>query len=155
MPVRKPLIEVRTSPIHGRGVVALRRIRKGTRVIEYKGERVTHDEADARYEDVDESYTTLFTIDDTWVIDAERNGNEARFINHSCEPNCEAVLEEGRVFIYAMRTIREGEELVYDYHLQRSGRFRKEWYQLYACRCGAEKCRGTMLRRPRRRKPAA
>src|ERR1035438_10360127 len=89
---RTPRIEVRNSPIHGFGVLALRRIRKGTTVIEYIGDRVTHEEADSRYEDKDpnDSHTFLFTVDSKTVIDGGVGGNEARYINHACDPNCES-----------------------------------------------------------------
>src|SRR5580704_11981814 len=104
---RRPMIEVRHSPIHGYGVFALRRIRKGATVIEYLGDRVSHEAADARYEDKDasDSHTFLFTFDSRTVIDAGINGNEARFINHGCDPNCQSVSMGKRVFIEAIRTI--------------------------------------------------
>ena len=144
--------EVRTSSIHGRGVFALRRIHKGTRLIEYVGERISPEEADRRYDDdaLDIPHTFLFTVDKHTVIDAAVDGNEARFINHSCDPNCEAVDDAGRIFIEAIRRIRPGEELTYDYHLERDGRWRKEWAERYACRCGASDCRGTLLVKPKR-----
>ena len=104
------LIEVRDSALHGKGVFALRRITRGTRVIEYLGERVSHREADRRYDDKasHDNHTFLFIIDSRTVIDAGVDGNEARFVNHACEPNCESVIEERRVFIEALRTIRPG-----------------------------------------------
>jgi SET domain-containing protein len=144
--------EVRSSSIHGRGVFALRRIRKGARLIEYAGERISPDEADRRYDDdaLDIPHTFLFTVDKRTIIDAAVDGNEARFINHSCDPNCEAVDDAGRIFIEAVRNIRPGEELTYDYHLERDGRWRKAWAQRYACRCGAPNCRGTLLVKPKR-----
>lgn len=122
-------------------------------MIEYLGERITHDEADERYDDdaMERPHTFLFTVDKKIVIDAARQGNEARFINHSCDPNCEAIVEAGRVFIEALRDIPSGAELTYDYHLDRPGRFREEWKQRYACRCGAPSCRGMLLERRRRR----
>jgi uncharacterized protein len=80
-------------------------------------------------------------------------GNEARYFNHSCEPNCEAVTEQGRVYLEALRTIAVGEELSYDYRLERGGWHTAEWERRYACRCGAATCRGTMLAPPPRRKP--
>jgi len=118
---RKPMIEVRHSPVHGYGVFALRRIRKGTTVVEYLGDRITHEEADERYADKDakDNHTFLFTVNAKIVIDAGRNGNEARFINHGCEPNCESGIMAKRVFIDAIRTIQPGEELVYDYQITR------------------------------------
>ena len=151
MPV---LFELRSSPIHGRGAFALRRIRKGTRLIEYIGERISPEEADRRYDDdaMDRPHTFLFTVDAHTVIDAAVGGNEARYINHSCDPNCEAVDDAGRIFIEAVRNIRPGQELAYDYHLERDGRWRKEWAERYACRCGAPNCRGTLLVKPKRPK---
>jgi SET domain-containing protein len=153
---REPLYEVRASPIQGQGVFALRRIRKGTRIDEYTGERITPEEADARYDDdaVDRPHTFLFTVDDRTVIDGAVHGNAMRLVNHSCDPNCEAVDDGGRIFVEALRTIQPGEELTYDYHLERPGRYRKEWAERYACRCGAPNCRGTMLL-PKRRKSRA
>jgi hypothetical protein len=141
------LFEIRSSPIQGLGAFATRRIRKGTRVIEYAGERITPQVADARYDDdqAERPHVLLFTVDKRTVIDAGVGGNEARFINHSCEPNCEAVIEAGRVYIEAVRTISVGEELTYDYRLERDGEQGPEWEQRYACRCGAKTCRGTML----------
>jgi SET domain-containing protein len=141
------LIVVRESPIHGMGVYAARKIKKGTRIIEYKGERISSDEADRRYDDdaMETHHTFLFYIDEDTCIDAANNGNEARFINHSCEPNCIAYMERKRVFIYALKTIGEGDELTYDYSYTREGDYQDEWKKLYACRCGSPKCRGTIL----------
>ncbi len=146
-PVRAPMFVVRRSRIHGSGVYATRRIRKGTRVVEYVGERISHDEADSRYEakGEDDGHTFLFVVNDQVVIDAGVDGNEARFINHSCDPNCETVIEGGRVFIEAVRTIRPGEELGYEYGLTWESTDDPEELANYACRCGAAKCRGTML----------
>src|SRR4029453_11225570 len=116
-----PLLQVRRSRVHGNGVFALRRIRKATRVIEYTGEHLTHKEADRRYEtrNANDNHTFLFILDGRTVIDAGVGGNEARFINHSCEPNCESVIENHRIYIYATQTMEPGEELPYDYHTQR------------------------------------
>jgi SET domain-containing protein len=154
---RRPMIEVRHSPVHGYGVFALRRIRKGTTVIEYLGDRITHDEADERYADKDEkdNHTFLFTVNSKIVIDAGRNGNEARFINHGCEPNCESGILAKRVFIDALRTIQPGEELVYDYQITRDPDDPDDVDEIFACRCGAPNCRGSMLepKKPPRKKP--
>jgi SET domain-containing protein len=80
------------------------------------------------------------------VIDATVDGNEARFINHSCDPNCESVIEGGRVFIEARKPIKSGEELAYDYAYTRDGsETEEEETALYGCRCGTKKCRGTIL----------
>jgi len=159
---RGPMIEVRRSRIHGSGVFALRRIRKGTTVVEYVGDRITHAAADERYADKDEtdSHTFLFTVDSKTVIDAGRNGNEARFINHGCDPNCESSVRGRRIFIEAIRTIQPGEELFYDYQIGRDPDDADDVDDVFACRCGARNCRGSMLearkkstrRKPRRKK---
>jgi SET domain-containing protein len=146
-------IAARKSLIHGNGVFALAPIAKGERVIEYKGRRRTHAEVDAEAGgDVESGHTFLFTLDDNYVIDANHEGNSARWINFSCDPNCEAVLQEdehdprkSKVFIEALRRIKPGEELTYDYGITldepHTARLKKVW----ACHCGSPKCRGTML----------
>ncbi len=142
-----PLVEARNSAIHGRGVYAIAPIKKGTRVLEYLGERISHGEADSRYEKKgdDDGHTFLFIASNRTVIDAGVDGNDARFINHSCAPNCETVIENSRVFIDAIRNIKPGEELGYDYQLTWESTDDPAELALYACRCGAKKCRGTML----------
>jgi len=122
-------------------------IKKGSRIIEYLGERISHDEADRRYEEKgeDDGHTFLFIASNRTVIDAGVNGNEARFINHSCNPNCETVIERGRVFIEAVRDIKPGEELGYDYQLTWESTDDPAELANYTCRCGAKRCRGTML----------
>lgn len=154
------MIEVKRSTIHGSGVFARRRIPKGTRIIEYTGERVTHAEADRRYEGkaASDNHTFLFIVDKHTVIDAGVGGNAARFVNHSCEPNCETVIENRRVFIHALRSIDPGEELAYDYLIQRNRNDPPEIEQIFRCQCGAPGCRGTMLAppgTPRRNRGAA
>jgi uncharacterized protein len=148
------LIEVRRSKIQGRGVFARRRIRKGQQIIEYTGEHVTEAVADARYDDdaMEHHRTYLFLVAKDDLIDAARKGNEARFINHSCAPNCQAVQDGKRIFIEAIRNIQPGVELTYDYHIVRDGRPRASWKKLYACWCGAPTCRGTMLTMKRKKK---
>jgi len=139
--------ELRQSEIQGRGAFATRQIRKGTRIIEYTGERISPDEADRRYDDpgMGRHHTFLFSVDKRTVIDAAVNGNDARFINHSCAPNCEAIDERKRIYIEAIRTIAPGEELVYDYGYERDGTEDEDWERLYMCKCGAPTCRGTIL----------
>jgi uncharacterized protein len=139
---------IRGSNIAGKGAFALRPIRKGERVVEYLGERVSHAVADARYDDHagGAHHTFLFTVSRKVVIDATVDGNEARFINHSCDPNCESVIEGGRVFIDAIKPIKTGAELTYDYAYTRDGtETEEEETGLYGCRCGAKNCRGTIL----------
>jgi len=154
---RAPLFEVRHSRIHGFGVFAARRIRKGTTIIEYLGDRLSHAQADARYEDKDpnDNHTFLFTVDARIVIDAGVNGNEARYINHGCDPNCESSMRGKRIFIEAIRTIQPGEELAYDYQIQRDSDDAPNVDEVFACRCGAATCRGSMLEAPKKPRKAA
>lgn len=158
--MKKIYLEVRPSPIEGQGAFALRRIPKKTRIIEYTGERITPDIAQERYglddhdlaghEDVPKFY--LFTVDSRTIIDGAHGGSDARFINHSCSPNCEAIVEEGCVYIEALRTIWPGEELAFDYQLELGGDITDQDRKHYACTCGAENCRGTMLSQPKVRR---
>ena len=138
---------LRQSDIQGRGAFATRPIKRGTRIIEYTGERISHEEADRRYDDgaMGRHHTFLFSIDSKTVIDAAVDGNDARFINHSCAPNCEAIDERKRIYIEAIRDIAPGEELTYDYAYERDGTEDETWEQLYVCKCGAPTCRGTIL----------
>jgi uncharacterized protein len=147
-----PPVEVRASPLHGRGVFALAAIARGTRIFEYLGERISHAEADRRYEHKapGDAHTFLFIADADTVIDAGVGGNEARFVNHACEPNCESVIESSRVFIDALRNIAAGEELTYDYQIRRERDDPPDIDTVFACCCGAARCRGSMLW-PRRR----
>jgi SET domain-containing protein len=145
-------IQVRRSGVHGKGVFALRRIAAGERLIEYLGERITWREALKRHphDPSDPNHTFYFHIDDKRVIDAARGGNAARWINHACDPNCEADEVDGRVFIKALRDIAPGEELFYDYGLVIDDRYTPKLKKQFACRCGSADCRGTMLA-PKRR----
>jgi len=143
----RKLYAVRHSSIHGRGVFALRLIHKGTPIVEYTGRRTSWDRAvEEPYSDPkDPAHTMLFELNDGRVIEATRGGNAARWINHSCEPNCSTYEDEaGRVFIEAKRMIRPGEELSYDYQLTVEPLSKREQEQ-YACRCGARRCRGFLL----------
>jgi uncharacterized protein len=152
---KRPYV-VRSSSIHGKGVFATRVIRKGTSLIEYRGTRVPPESADNLEggNPEDPSHTFLFETSDGTVIDASRRGNAARWINHACDPNCEALEDDdGRVWIHARRSIRAGEELTYDYRLRVDGRITKRLRELYACRCQSPRCRKTLLRIPKRRRP--
>ena len=146
MPRPQPF-EIRDSPIAGRGAFALRRIAKGERVAEYVGERITHAEADRRYDDdsMHEHHTFLFTVSSRTVIDATVDGNDSRYINHSCDPNCESEVVRGRVYILALREIAAGEELHYDYAYQRDGTESEVEESQYRCRCGTRRCRGSIM----------
>lgn len=140
-------IQVRRSAIHGRGVFALRDIPAGTRIIEYRGEIISWQEAQDRHphDPQDPNHTFYFHIDDETVIDGTHHGNSARWINHSCAPNCEATEEEGRIFIYSLRDIQAGEELNYDYGLVIDEPMSDELMAEFACHCGSPGCRGTLL----------
>jgi SET domain-containing protein len=142
-----PPYTVKNSAIHGNGVFARRKIAAGTRIIEYQGERISWKEAlkrEARKE-ADSTHTFLFSLDDGRVIDGGSQGNDARWINHACEPNCEAREEDGKVFIFALRDIQRGEELNYNYALILDERHTPAVKRAYACLCGAPSCRKTML----------
>lgn len=146
---REPLYVVRNSEIHGRGVFAARRIRKGTRIVEYTGERISNKEADRRYDDtrMKRHHTFLFTLDSKTVIDGaiSTGGGDASFINHSCEPNCEAVITGKKIFIHAVHTIEPGTELAYDYKYERTGKDHAKLEKFYLCKCGAHNCRGSIM----------
>ncbi len=152
---RKPKIVVRTSGVHGRGVYAGRNLKKGERIIEYKGEVISWREADRRppSDPDDPNHTFFFSLGDgKRVIDANVSGNAARWINHSCAPNCETEEDDDRVFIEALRDIRAGEELFYDYGLVIDERITPTLKKQYRCMCGARDCRGTMLALRKRKK---
>ncbi|MFX1766286.1 SET domain-containing protein-lysine N-methyltransferase [Paraburkholderia sp. A1RI-2L] len=139
-------VTVRQSPVHGKGVFALLPLRAGERIFEYKGMVTTWREAarwNARRSDL--GHTFLFGLSDGRVIDGGRGGNGARWLNHACAANCEAVEGNGRVFIEAIRDIAPGEELFIDYALEIEQHADDDAQRDYACRCGAPLCRGTML----------
>ena len=138
---------LRRSSIQGKGAFATRPIKRGTRIIEYTGERISPEEADRRYDDggMGRHHTFLFSVDSKICIDAAVGGNDARFINHSCAPNCEAVDERKHIYIEAIRDIAPGEELTYDYQYERDGTEDEKWEKIYVCQCGAPTCRGTIL----------
>lgn len=139
-------IEVRDSGVHGRGVYALVPIEAGARIIEYTGEIISWDEAVERHphDPAQPNHTFYFHLDSGMVIDGLR-GNIARWINHACEPNCEADEVDGRVFVHALRDLAPGEELFYDYRLVLDERHTAKVKKQFACWCGAANCRGTML----------
>jgi SET domain-containing protein len=153
-------IAARRSPIHGNGVFAVAPIAAGEELIQYKGALMTHAEADTKYGDGGETgHTFLFTLNETYLIDANRNGNIARWINHSCAPNCRALVEESasgdprkdKVVIESIRAIKPGEELTYDYGIVLDAPHTARLKKLWACLCGAPNCTGTLLK-PKKRK---
>ncbi len=147
-------IQVRRSGVHGKGVFARQNIAAGETVIEYLGEIIDWAEALRRHprDPNDPHHTFYFHLDETCVIDAGVDGNSARWINHACEPNCEADERDGRVFIKALRGIEVGEELSYDYALTIDARYSDKVKAQYRCLCGAASCRGTLLAPKRRRR---
>jgi SET domain-containing protein len=140
-------IAVRRSTVHGKGVFAIKKLDADERVVEYKGERISWKEALKRHPHDPEqpNHTFYFALEDGHVIDGNVDGNQARWINHSCAPNCEAEEVDGRVFINTLRAIAAEEELSYDYGLVLEGRHSRKIKREYECRCGAPDCRGTML----------
>lgn len=145
------LYRVRNSKIQGKGVFAATKIRKGRRIIEYTGEHISDEEADRRYDEekMKRHHTFLFTLDKDTVVDGAVGGSDAKYINHSCQPNCEAVIWGKKIYIYSLRTIEKGEELTYDYKFEytnpRDAKF-------YPCHCGSPKCRGTIMKNPPRKR---
>lgn len=146
-------IQVRRSGVHGKGVFALVDIPEGETVIEYAGELISWNEAVRRHphDPSDPQHTFYFHIDPKTVIDANSRGNAARWINHACDPNCEADEREGRVFIKTLRRLCAGQELSYDYGLFLEERYTPKLKAQYPCRCGSKRCRGTLLVPKRRR----
>ncbi|MEP6492916.1 MAG: SET domain-containing protein-lysine N-methyltransferase [bacterium] len=141
-------MELRRSPIHGLGAFSLTDIPKGTRVIEYAGQKISNAEADRRYDDeaMKNHHTFLFILTDRICVDAAYNGNEARFINHSCDPNCETSVTRGRIWIESIKAIPAGTELTYDYQYDDDPKYTEKDLRFYACSCGAAKCRGTIVK---------
>lgn len=143
--------QVRNSPRHGRGVYAARRIAAGTRIIEYTGELISEAEGERRYPTLPDGneepeHTYLLTLDEARVIDANVGGNAARFINHSCEPNCEPIPYGDHMWIVAIRDISVGEELAYDYAIELDEPHTASRKRRFPCRCGAPTCRGSLLK---------
>jgi len=146
---------VRRSSLHGNGVFAARDIPQGTRILEYGGRRITPEQADERHptNPDDPFHTFFFALSSGKVIDGGDRGNDARWINHACDPNCEAQENASgtRVHIVALRDIAQGDELFYDYGLIMDGKITKKLKGQYLCLCGSPKCRGTMLALPKKK----
>jgi uncharacterized protein len=153
-PKDRDFIRVGQSRIQGRGVFAKRKIPKGTRVVEYLGDRIPLENSLRDLTPGEPASVYVVYLDETTVIDGARNGNDARFINHSCNPNCEAYGLGEHVYIYSMCEIIRGQELTFDYKLaSTTGRRRiKQNAEAYRCRCGSVNCRGTMLELKSKRK---
>lgn len=140
-------IQTRRSGVHGKGVFALVDLAEGETLIEYVGEVISWPEAQSRHphDPAHPNHTFYFHVDEERVIDALYGGNSSRWINHACNPNCEAEEEKGRVFIKALRNIPAGEELNYDYGLMIDERYTAKLKAQYPCWCGSTNCRGTLL----------
>lgn len=143
-----PAYEIRRSPIHGTGVFASRHLRKGERIVEYRGELITKEESERRGLALMEkargdggAAVYIFTLDDEWDLDGDQAENDARLINHSCDPNCEAWNYDNRLFIEASRAIKKGEELSFNYG------FSVDTWEDHPCRCGTAKCAGFIVAR--------
>ena len=143
----KRSFQVRRSTVHGRGVFAVAPIARDELIIEYTGEVIDWPEALRRHphDPNDPNHTFYFSLEGGRVIDAKVGGNSSRWINHACEPNCQADETDGRVFIRALRELQPGDELFYDYGLVLDERQTAKLKKQYACRCGSPSCRGTML----------
>lgn len=148
-------IERRNSPIHGNGVFAKIDIAKGEPIVQYKGKLITHDEADKKHHgDIETGHTFLFSLNEKWIVNANEEGNIARWINHSCEPNAIAYVHEhksgklkkDKIIIEALRPIKAGEEITYDYGFEFDVPYTKKLLTAWACRCGSTRCTGTMLK---------
>lgn len=138
---------VRRSGIHGRGVFARRLIREDETVVEYKGEIVSEREIERRYPENMSgiNHTFIFGVEHDHNIDGGAMGNSARWINHSCDPNCDTFEENKRIFVRAIRDIRPGEELTYDYAIEAGEPLTRALKARWPCWCGAKRCRGTVL----------
>lgn len=139
--------ELRRSPIQGVGAFALQDIPKGTRLIEYTGEKITNAEADRRYDEdaMRRHHTFLFVLNQRTCLDAAFGGNESMFINHSCDPNCEVIISRGRIWIEAGENIEAGSEILYDYDYDDDPKYTEADLRFYGCSCGAKNCRGTIV----------
>ena len=147
--VNRDFIRVGRSRIDGTGVFAKRKIPKGARIIEYTGARVPINEVVAVADEGLPAPVYAFRLNETTIIDGACGGNDSRFVNHSCAPNCEALSFDDHMYFYALRDIARGEELTFDYRLNASSTRRptKRAREAHACRCGSATCRGTMLAR--------
>ena len=149
-PPKSPYYEVRRSRIQGRGAFAVQPIPKGRRIDEYLGQPISHEEADRRAAAATgRHHTFLFVLDEETVLDARYGGSDARFINHSCAPNCESVIIGRHIYIKSIKPIAPGTELTYDYRYDWDESYGAKEVREYLCRCNAPRCRGTILRVPR------
>tara|TARA_B100001057_G_scaffold496532_1_gene598252 strand:+ start:752 stop:1234 length:483 start_codon:yes stop_codon:yes gene_type:complete len=141
--------EVKKSKIHANGVYATERIPKNTKIIEYIGEKVTRSEGDRRSEKRIKKYLRskktgsvyIFELNNKYDIDGSPKYNKARYINHSCKPNCEVEIKKGRIWIVSIKRINKGDELSYDYGYE----FDEDDYKDHICKCGSSNCIGYII----------
>lgn len=146
-PTTSEWIVVKDSSIHNKGVFASKDISKGTKVIEYVGDIITKEEADLRAEDTEDKNKKdpshgavyIFELNDKYDIDGDVSWNTARFINHSCDPNCEIEIENDHIWVIAIRDIKKGEEISYDYG------YDLDDFEKHPCKCGAKNCFGYII----------
>ena len=149
----KSLCKVKNSKIHGRGLYATADIKEETQIIQYVGEKITKKESTKRAleweeqaRETGEGLVYIFELDDTYDIDGRLGENPARYMNHSCDGNCEAINYDGEIWIVARKDIKKGEELVYDYG------YVMEHFLDHPCLCGADNCIGYIVREDQRKK---
>lgn len=138
--------EIRESGIHNKGIFAARDIKAGEKILEYVGEKITKAESQRRADAWDEEarqkglgLVYIFELNNRYDIDGNVDYNPAKYINHSCDPNCEAVNSRGHIWIQAVRDIKAGDELTYDYG------YDMEFFLMHPCRCGTKKCVGYIV----------
>ncbi len=136
---RKKLYTQQSSSIHKRGLFAADFIAKDTPIIQYFGNKITQKQADKRVATDENACIYLFELNDKYVLDGDIAKNPAKYINHSCNPNCYSTIIDDEVWVYSLRDIQLGEELSYDYGFQRMG------WQDHPCRCGAKACFGFIV----------
>ena len=149
----KPLFRMDRSSIHQTGLFASRDIQRGTKIIQYIGEKISKEESTRRAvqweekaRETNKGMVYIFELDEDWDIDGRMDDNLARYMNHSCEGNCEAVNYDGEIWVVARRDIPEGEELAYDYG------YDMEHFLDHPCNCGADNCIGYIVRESQRKK---
>ena len=150
---KNELCEVRSSSIHGRGLYARKKIKAGADIIRYVGEKISKEESTRRALEWEEAarksgegLVYIFELDEDYDLDGRLGENPARYMNHSCDGNCEAINYDGEIWITAIKDVKKGEELVYDYG------YDMEHFLDHPCHCGAENCIGYIVRADQRKK---
>ncbi len=148
-----PLFRIDASKIHQTGLFATCDISAGTDIVQYVGEKISKKESERRgleWEETarksDAGMVYIFELDDKWDLDGRTADNPARYMNHSCDGNCEAINYDGEIWMVARCDISEGEELVFDYG------YDMEHFLDHPCNCGAKNCIGYIVREDQRRK---